>query len=103
MMETDNFDTFRSTLEELQRRWTEEDERDKVSNRATIRLAEVYRAADANARQMFTSWSRWLTSSRVGAAKETRHNHRPTPRFWAGSRTRPARPKISTSGARTRN
>src|SRR5262245_57059400 len=53
MMGAHDFDRFRSTLEELQGRWTEEDERDKVSSRATIHLAEVYRAADANARQMF--------------------------------------------------
>jgi hypothetical protein len=40
-------------LEELQQRWSAEDDREKVSNRATARLAELYRSLDGADRAVF--------------------------------------------------
>ena len=57
----------RQELEELQQRWSAEDDRDKLSNRATMRLAELYRTLDNGDRSIFDRvLNDWLQSADPG-------------------------------------
>jgi hypothetical protein len=57
-------ETFRRELEELQRQWSDEDAGEKVSNRATTRLADLYVQVDADKRAVFDAvLADWVRST----------------------------------------
>jgi len=58
---------FRSELDELRQRWSEEDLRDKISNRSSVRLADLYRQVDPRRRDIFDeALSDWIGSDDPG-------------------------------------
>lgn len=60
-------ESFRQHVDELQRLWSQEDARDKISNRVTMRLAEFYRQVDAPTRKMFDGvLADWVRSQEPG-------------------------------------
>ena len=60
-------ESFRRQLDERRRRWSEEDARDKISNRVTMRLAEFYRQADPPTQRMFDGvLADWVRSLEPG-------------------------------------
>ena len=60
-------EAFREMLEERQRVWSAQDGADKISNRVTIRLAELYEAVSPDERDVFdAALADWVRSDDLG-------------------------------------
>ena len=58
---------FRAELEERRQRWSDDDQRDKMSNRVTIRLAQLYRETDPDRQAIFNqALADWVRSTDPG-------------------------------------